>query len=214
MAQNQNINLLEELVVHPISAFNSKFIIQASIGLILILALIYGLAIATNSDKEKKLAKLEMTKQNLSKKIEAYDYESSTFAKRTENLKKLPSASIDILGFYRHFQDLAKFTPDGVWLSDIIISEPNNQITIMGSTVTAHGVSTLIHALAQSKSFSGKKFSEIKLQKDTVSKNIDFTISTATPTVKKNGEKVDRMSTLRRPKRKDSQTEEQLKNIL
>ena len=175
----QNINLLDELGIQPISAFNSMLIGQISIGWILLLILIYVSASITHSSKQKTLLTLETTQKNLLANITAN--QEIILPKEntaTADPKALPQSSINLLGFYRYLDDLARFTPNGIWLNNIIFSDAGESITIKGSSIAPSGVSIFLNSLHNSTSLYNKKFGAMQLKKSATSSNIDFTLST------------------------------------
>ncbi|MBU0744857.1 MAG: PilN domain-containing protein [Gammaproteobacteria bacterium] len=179
----QNINLLEELTIKKIYAFNSRLITQISLGWILLLILIYILAIGINADRKKTILKLEVVQKTIETKINSYNQILLPLKENVlPDVKTLPSGSINFLGFYRYLEDLAKFTPHGVWLTNIVFSEPNELVTIQGSAIIASSVSALINSLSKSDDFKNKKFDALQLRENISTGNTDFTISTLAPT--------------------------------
>jgi len=170
----QNINLLEELPVQQVSAFNGKIMLQIFVGWILILILIYTITFGIQSSKRQTLVSLETSEKKLLSKIkELAPLQEEPYLENT------PTNSGSLLGFYRYFEDLTALTPHGVWLNTIKIFEKDGSIiTIKGSAVAASGVSALLESLNGSNSFRNKKFSAIQLEKNPQSDNTDFVIST------------------------------------
>jgi len=191
MAEDQNVNLLEEVKVHPTSALNGKLILQITIAWTIVLLLIYLLAVGTNSDKEKTLSQLKASQEKITLKIASYAKAPPTHEEGID-LKDLPIGSTNLIGFYRHLEDLAKLTPDGVWLKDITVSEPDDTIIIKGTTIIPFGASSLIKSLNKSEIFRNEKFGELQLQKNTKSRNFDFTISTIHSEAKEEPEKTEK----------------------
>jgi Tfp pilus assembly protein PilN len=178
----QNVNLLEEITINKIYAFDSKLIIKISLSWILLLILIYLLTAGINMNKQRNLHLLEISQQNLAAKINSYNQILLPLKEQgVADLKNLPAGSTNILGFYRYFEDLAKLTPHGVWLNSFSFSEPDSLITIKGSAIIASSVSALINSLSNSEDFRNKKFDTIQLQENLETGNTDFTISTILP---------------------------------
>ena len=183
-SMTQNINLLDELNIQPISTFNSRLIGQIALGWILLLTLIYILALGIHAGNQKTLATLETTQKNLLAEIAAnQETISPPKVSTTTDSKVIPQSQINLLGFYRYLDDLAKFTPYGVWLNNIIFSEAeaDKSITIKGSSIAPSGVSTFLNSLHGSTSLQNKNFGTMQLQKNATSSNIDFTLSTKEP---------------------------------
>lgn len=176
MSHKQNINLLEELVVHPVSTFNSKLMLQVAVGGLLVLILIYVLAANVQREKDKKITSLQATKKELLQRLD--DYQDQIAKKSDEDL---PVGIMNTEGFFRHLNDLAKTTPDGVWLKNIIITEPHENVILEGSSVSPIGVTSLIKALNKAENFRDKKFRELSLEKNPETKEVDFKVSTYPP---------------------------------
>jgi hypothetical protein len=175
----QNINLLTELAIQPISAFNSRLMERIIVGWILALIVIYAIAFGVDWEKKRNLVTAEALQKKLLAKVASYNeilapFREETYSADSENL---PASSGSITGFHNHLKDLAIFTPSGVWLNHIIISETDGLSTLEGSTVASSGVSALLDALSKSNSFRNKKFNTIRLEKNPETGNTDFTIS-------------------------------------
>lgn len=174
---SQNINLLEELTVNPVSAYNCRLLARISIGWVLLLALIYAITLSLYSNQKKTFRALETTQKTLTTKIATYKQELA--ALDPAYINDLSPNSSSLLGFHRYLEDLAKFTPQGIWIKEMIFSEPDGAVTFKGSTIAASGISTFLNALGKSQSLNGKKFDTLHLQKDTESDGNDFIINTA-----------------------------------
>lgn len=173
----QNINLLEEISVSPVSVYNCKLIINIVISWTLLLTLIYAVAITIHSNQKNLLSELENTQNVLMTKIAGYKRELATFEPAYMN--DLSPNSGNLLGFSRYLEDLAKFIPQGVWLNEIIFSEPDGNVTFKGSSIAASGISTMLDALGKSQSLKDKNFSALQLEQNT-DNGTDFTINTVT----------------------------------
>jgi Tfp pilus assembly protein PilN len=174
----QNINLIENLNLQPTSLFNSKLIVQISLGWILLLILVYFLAFGVNANKQKTLLTLEDTHKNLLEKISSYNQVSVMVQNQLlTDIRSLPIGSLNLLGFSSYLEDLAKYTPDGVWLSEIVFSEADNVITLKGSAISAIGVSTFLRLLEdKSVRLHEKKLDMLQLEKNSETNNIDFIV--------------------------------------
>lgn len=179
----QNINLIEELNIQSTTAFNSQLVVKIVIGWIVLLIISYVLGIITNANNQKTLVTLEATQKSLTEKLATYA-ELTEFKGKADGATKkaLPVASVNIQGFYLYLEDLARLTPDGVWLNEINISELNDEITIKGKSINASGVSALLNALNKSVRLKNKKFNTLQLQIDSQTNTIDFVISTISKT--------------------------------
>lgn len=171
----QNINLLTEITLQPISALNSRLMVQICTGWILLLALIYVITFGINTNKQKNMAALALTQKNLIATLAVYTQTLSTIQNIT--LANLPIGSGSLIGFYRYLEDLASLTPHGTWLNYFNFSETDNSITLKGSTIAASGVSALLKSLDK-VTLRNKRFSTLQLQENLETNNIDFVIST------------------------------------
>jgi hypothetical protein len=173
----QNINLLTELAIRPISAFNSKLMERVIIAWLLALVLIYTVAFGVDLDKKRSLVNMEVLQKNLLTKVASYNEELALLQEESPlDSKNLPAGFANTTGFYDNLKDLATFTPTGVWLNYISISKIGDITTLEGSTITSSGVSALLDALSKSESFRNKKFNTINLEKKSGDGNTDFTI--------------------------------------
>lgn len=166
----QNINLLEELTVYPISAYNCNLMVRLTIAWALLLTLIYGIALGVYFHQKKSIVILEDTQKEALTKIVAYKQELAAFEPTYTGTSSF--------GFSSYLLDLAKFTPQGIWLKEIIISEIDGSVALKGSTIAASGISTLLNSLSKAPNLGKKKFNEVQLDKNTDSDSADFTIST------------------------------------
>lgn len=177
----QNINLLEELLVRKVSLLNSKLATKLIIGWVLLLLSIYIIATAIQSSKQTTISNLENTRKNLAAIVTNYVGQNNQLKNIISlDTKNLPTSSTSVIGFYNYLLDLAKLTPDDVWLKEIVFSKKDNQITIAGTTITAAGISVFLSALDKSFYLDDKKLNTIKLQENDSNHYTDFTISTVT----------------------------------
>ncbi len=187
----QNINLLTELSIQPVSALNSRLMGQTAIIWTLLLVLLYVTTTTINSSKERTLTLMEMTQRDLLAKIQNYNAQLAPYAEESYlDLKSLALNSTGSRGFYNYLKDLAMLTPHGVWLDRLSISEIDDTVAIEGNTVASSGVSALLDSLAKSSSFRNRKLDTVQLEKTQDSNNIHFTVSnvagtTTTPTTNK-----------------------------
>lgn len=175
----QNVNLLAEIAITPVTYLNSRFMAKISAVWILLLILIYAAAFSVNMSKKQTLTTLENKKTTLQSKIDTYQRDL-LHLQGGETSLSLQSIN-NTTGFYNYLKDLAAFTPHAVWLTNISISEVDNSITIVGSTVAPSGVSALLEALDKAPSFGNKKFNNISMEKKSDSIGIDFKISSINP---------------------------------
>lgn len=181
--ERQNINLLTALSLKPTEALDANLILQIIAAWVLVLTLIYFVALGFDLHKQKNLTKLEHTQTDLQSQVDNLNQKLATFtSKPLEHLEKLPFSSTYTIGFYHHLEDLAKFTPDGIWIDNIIFSQPEDLVIIKGNATTAAKVPFFLTALDTASSFEGDKFSTLQLQKAPTSNNVNFTIGTATAT--------------------------------
>ena len=180
----QNINLITTLNIQPLSFFDAKLISQIIGGWFLLLVLIYTVAFSLNSPKQKTIANLESTKKTLQTQIGNLNTELSSFdtTDRIKSLKDLPFSSTNSIGFYGYLADLAKFTPNGIWLKDITFSQPDGLILLKGSTSAAAEIPLFIESLEASNNLKDKNLGTLQIQKAPNTNNIDFILGTVTTT--------------------------------
>lgn len=175
----QNINLLAEITLQPISALNVKLMLKIIATWLALLALIYAIALMTNHSRQNNLNTLEKTQKELSNKIEDYYKKFPELkAKSDGTLQPTPTISPNTIGFYQQLEELSQITPHGLWLSYILISEMDNSAVLKGQTIVSSTISTFINSLNKSISFSNKKFDTWQLKDDPNSNNKNFVIST------------------------------------
>jgi hypothetical protein len=175
----QNINFLTTLNIQSISAFNSKLMIQIISGWVLLLFLIYTISLISHVSKQATLDNLTSTQKNLQAQIDKLDKELVSL--NSPQSLPLPLINSDsLVGFYRYFKDLARFTPKDIWFNNIVFSQPNNLILLNGSTTSAANIPIFINALKKSKIFNEKKIGTLQIQKIPDTNNVEFTLGTAT----------------------------------
>ena len=186
----QNINLITTVNVQPISFFDAKLIAQVLGGWIILLMLIYAIAFSLTSPKQKTITQLEANKKNLQTQRENLKKELASFATtdKIKNLQTLPFTSTNSTGFSDHLEDLAKLTPNGIWFTDIILSQPDGLILLKGNAIAAAEIPLLIEALDESKNLHDKKLGTLQIQKNPKNDNISFTLGTITSTTKDKNE--------------------------
>lgn len=175
----QNVNLLTEITLQPVSALNTKLMLKTLTACVALLALIYAIALVTDHSRQNNLNNLEKTQKELLNKIEDY-------YQKFPELKTTPDASIpqksplspNTTGFYQQLEELSQITPHGLWLSYILISEIDNSAVLKGQTIVSSTISNFINSLNKSINFSNKKFNTWQLKDDPNSNNKDFVIST------------------------------------
>lgn len=178
--QRQNIDLITTLTVRSGYRFDAKLMLQITVGWILVFVLIYLIALGLNLHKRKVLIDLEFTQHKLQTQLNTLTRELALFNDKTsQSLGDFAIGSINAVGFYHYFEDLAKFTPEGVWLDNIVFSQLDGEVLLNGNSTTAVGVSAFMDILSKSDDFSNKKFSVFQLQKTPNSNNIHFVLSTA-----------------------------------
>ena len=184
----QNINLITTVNIQPISFFDAKLMAQALGGWLVLLILIYAVAFSLTSPKQKTIAKLEANKKTLQNQIENLTKELTSFATsdRIKNLQALPFTSTNSSGFSGYLEDLAKLTPEGIWFTEIIFSQPDGLILLKGNAIAAAEIPLLIEALDEAKTLTNKKLGTLQIQKNPKNDNINFTLGTITTTEDKN----------------------------
>ncbi len=176
----QNINLLTEIAIRPVSPLNSRLIVKISAGWILVLVIVYLINLVVYTNTKQLLTGLENQKAVLQSQVDNCQKELSRLlgGETLLNLQGLPIGSNNTRGFYNHLKDLAAFIPHAVWLTNINISEIDGSIVIEGGTVASSGVPALIDALNKAPNFDNKKFNTILIDKKPDSVDINFILST------------------------------------
>lgn len=178
--ERQDINLITDLVVRPEYRLNAKLILQITVGWVLFFVLIYLIVFGLNLHKRKVLIDLEFTQNDLQSQLDTLTRKLALFDNRaSESLGDFAVSSTNSIGFYHYLEDLVKFTPEGVWLDNIVFSQSDGEVSFTGNSVAAAGVSVFMDILSKSDDFSNKKFSVLQLQKIPNSNNIHFVLSTA-----------------------------------
>jgi len=181
--ERQNIDLITTLTVRSGYRFNAKFILQITVGWILFFVLIYVIAFGSNLHKKRVLIDLEFTRNGLQTQLNTLTRQLALFDNEaSQSLGDFAIGSINAIGFYHYLEDLAKFTPEGVWLDNIVFSQSEGEVMLNGNSTTAAGISDFMNALSKSGNFSNKKFAVLELQKIPKSNNIHFVLSTAAVT--------------------------------
>ena len=122
---------------------------------ILLLILVSSIAFSINSVKQRELARLEVAKESVLAKIDEYDKEM--------NIGKLETVSGSLFGFSSYFKDIANFTPNGVWLSNIVLSGQDGSVIMKGHAISSSGVSALLEVLHNVPNFRDKKFHTLQV---------------------------------------------------
>lgn len=88
-------------------------------------------------------------------------------------------------GFSSHFEGIARQTPSGIWIKDIMIQSGGTQLGINGSTVKPELVPVMLQNLSRESAFSGTDFSNFTMEREKdQSSVVDFTIRTRSSTGK------------------------------
>ncbi len=174
----QNINLLEEITLTQVAVLNSRLLLQVvGVWMGMLIAVYIFSAIGYHSDK-KKLSLIEEQVGTLTAKIQDEKTRLSSLSGLEVTSEVNSKNLIESKGFYGDFEDLAKAVPPGVWLTDIVISRLDGSVTLKGHTVIAAGIPALILALNKSNNLRDKKFDVLKIEKNSETQYIDFTIAT------------------------------------
>lgn len=186
----QNINLIEDLNIRPVSAFNSKLMAQVTVVWVLLLFLIYAININIDSHKANTITKLERTEKELMTKVSSYSQGFLPVQGTSEaNLENIPATSTkNIDGFYGYLEDLAKYTLQGVWLTDISFTG-NKEITLKGKAISASGVSSFLNSLGSAKNLENKNLGTLELKKEPDLDITTFIISSVVDKQEKTDEK-------------------------
>lgn len=179
----QNINLLEALPTPTVVTFPTNMAVMLLGAWLVLLTFIYVIGFISLKFKESDLSNLEKNKQKLSAQV-ATTVETITQiiqAKQTP-IQFAATPETQTKGFSTYLTDLAKSTPDNIWLDVIRFEEPADTIFLQGSAFSPALIPSFLSGLGATDSFRNKKFSTLQLQKPESGGKIKFTLSN-TPTV-------------------------------
>jgi len=169
----QNINLLTTLPTPPKRYLMAETLLSVIAGWLFLLVLIYAVHFYLVSIQQTKLNKLTAIKRTMTQNIIALHKEVKT---QEQGVKQPPTKGISPAlaaflakqktnKFSYYLAGLANTTPKGVWLKTMIFSNEDNDITLVGNTVSAELIPKFLRNLNKDKVFTGKKFSTLQLTK-------------------------------------------------
>jgi len=171
----QNINLLDALPLPKKWFLRTNFLIYIICGWIIILLAIYGANFMLTSALNKKLNKLNTAKYTLTKNIAQLNNE---LAMRAPKFNYQPR---DQQNFSYYLTGLAHTVPQGIWLTEITLSNVDNDIVLHGNSLSAILIPKFLHNLQINKVFTGKQFSTLEITKNANQNNnnhISFSLMT------------------------------------
>lgn len=175
-----NINLLQDLPTQIAEKYLSKTFLQlVSAGFVVVLLAIYFVNLGLYYKDKNALEKLLLTKQTTTKQLSQIQ-DQITFARRsrpattnitnTQNISTNPKFSL-------YLKKLALYTPHGVWLNQLNISQKNDFFSVNGYAIKSFAVLEFIKSIAQNLIFNGHQLNTIKIQQNPNDKTISFSLS-------------------------------------
>jgi Tfp pilus assembly protein PilN len=181
---SQNINLLTTLPSYPKTGFTPKTLLQLFLCWLALLIVIYFFAVGVSIHRQSKLQNLQQKEKALLEQIDNTGKTIATYksiALRgaiTTALGQNATVERAKAGFYEYLNDLAEFTPPGIWLQSIIIDNSSGDISLQGSAYSAALVANFLQKLDKSDIYPGKKFGTLKLKKSDTENIVSFTLGT------------------------------------
>jgi Tfp pilus assembly protein PilN len=178
--EQQNINLLGTGPEQQDTRFQASLLTQIAIGWMVFLIVIYALSWVHSLYLDRQYAAVNKINTETLKKIQDLSQKATTLTASTQNnLSNVPKVDTQKLqGFYNYLEDLAEFTPAGIWFNQISFSRLGDNIMLNGNALSATMVPELLNSLIKSDDMHNKKFSTLQLQKSDKNNSVSFTLST------------------------------------
>lgn len=174
--EKQKFNLARELKLNKL-IFLSAFACIKVVTLVVIL--LFGVQIFLFIQRTQKIDQLEQLRRErtmLTQALANFKNEHNQWLERgTVGLERKIGSSV---GFSAVLNDLAQLNLRNLWLTDIVISTKEGEITLGGESIFLADLSHWLSKLAVSPSFANKKIDFIKINKDPRSHNLIFKAST------------------------------------
>lgn len=181
----QNINLLSSLPSITKILLSARQILQALGVWIIFLLIIVGINFIFMGPSNN-IANLEIKRKNLSLQLESLATETALIIKNTKKISltsnvatTIPSAILKTTGFSPFLDALAKYTPEGIGLENMIFSNLNFEVRLAGKALTESLLPEYLNILNNNPIFSDRNFTELTLQKEEKSRIVNFTLSTS-----------------------------------
>lgn len=171
-----NINLLHDLPTQTTEKYLSIVFLQlVSIGVIVLLLVIYFVNLWLYSSVKNNLSALTATKIAITTQVD----QLKTKVAQTSIVTVTAPAAIQPLsgGFYSYLKKLALYTPSGVWLNSFELKPQEKNFTVSGQATKSFLVLELMKNIVQYKIFDDQHLSNIQLQQNAKEKTISFSLS-------------------------------------
>jgi hypothetical protein len=185
----QNINLLDNVIFAKKTFLTAKLYLQIIVVWTGILLIIYALNLAKVNREENELTKLNITKQAMQKKVDAYLARANqlgigAFISGSESIDELVK-DYKTVGFSQILGSLAQNIPTGVWLNNFTISYSQKTISFKGEAISESLIPSFLSYLNSDPVFYENNFNKIILQKNiTNDKDVKFTLSNSQQQIK------------------------------
>jgi hypothetical protein len=192
----QQINLYQREAKKETKWFSFKQLMQAMIGLAVILALVTLFETYQHFMGEKVLTKLEQEKAQTNERMLETVRKAGPMMSRDQIAKatqdKLHEKAIEMemiatlknvhivgaTGFARYLRALAERRTLGVWLTNFSFNNDTDQILLSGKTVSPEFIPQFLENLSLEQPFKGKTFQVFKIALDEKDNYISFIMQT------------------------------------
>ncbi len=172
----QKFNLAKELTLSKLMFLSAASCMKMVAVVIALLISVQMLLLLQQTRKNDHLAELQHEQVELVQSINRIKNEKKQWLEHgTIGFgHKIGSAQ----GFSAILNDLARLDLKNLWLTDIIVSNKDGEITLGGSSILLSDLNYWLSELAVSPSMAGKNFDFIEITKDPLSRNLVFRTST------------------------------------
>lgn len=205
----QQVNLYHPIFRKQQKRFSAKAMLQAGLGVLLGIALLYGYAwwqllavrgqvALAGQEYEHARTRLatfaaQVPGRQVDPRLEQQARELTAKVAAAETVRQLLTTQglHGTSDYSKYFAALARQHIDGVWLTEFSVSGPGDHITLNGRTVDPELVAQYLQRLAREPAFAGAKFQVFQLHRPDVDKAgkssaasyVEFTVKTTGDTV-------------------------------
>lgn len=184
----QNINLLSGLPSITRVYLSTKQMLQILGGWIILLFAVVIISYVF-SESESTLNLLKTQRKNLNDQLVALSTETTVtlkeleqIAPKTANRETPTKKSGEFAGFANYLDALAKITPEGIGLENIVLNNMPAEIRLFGKAISDALIPEYLYNLNKNLVFAENKFTELTLQKTEKSRIVTFTLGTSKAT--------------------------------